>query len=307
MRAALAIGILILALATPASALVCGDAILDDLLGEACDDGALNGTPGSCCTAGCQFEPATTVCRPAVDACDVEETCTGADATCPLDALVPDTDLDGVCDAVDVCPDVFDPAQADADNDGLGDECDVCSNVLPSFADRGRVTMGQLDTAPGDDTLKIKGRCIPFLETPEINPVLNGIRILMHDKFGGVVFDLAIPPGEYSTVTRSGWRSHEFPAGITSQYRNTGAVVPLVNGIKKVKLVLKSGLGLTKFGVRGKGGSYPLAPGAEPVRVTFVVSPPVASNGQCCEMLFTGPEPNPVCRFTAGAGTLRCK
>jgi hypothetical protein len=303
----LAIGIWVVTLATPASALVCGDAILDDLLGETCDLGPLNGTPGTCCTAGCQLEPAATVCRPAADDCDVEETCTGVDATCPADVLVPDADLDAFCDAIDVCPDVFDPAQADVDNDGLGDACDVCSNVLPSFADRSRVTMGQLDTPPGDDTLKIKGRCIPFLEAPAIDPATNGIRIVMHDKFDAVVFDATIPPGQFSTVTRSGWKSHEFPSGITSLYRNPGSVVPLVNGIKKVKLVLKSGLGLTKFGVRGKGGSYPVALGAEPVRVTFVVSPPSAVNGQCCEMLFTGPEPNPVCRFTEGGGTLRCK
>jgi hypothetical protein len=63
----------------------------------------------------------------------------------------------------------------------------------------------------------------------------------MQDKFDNIVFDVTIPPGEFSTVTRSGWQQHEFPAGITTQYRNPGAVVPLINGIKKVKLVLRTG------------------------------------------------------------------
>ena len=35
-----------------------------------------------------------------------------------------DADADGVCDAVDVCPEVPDPEQADGDGDGVGDACD---------------------------------------------------------------------------------------------------------------------------------------------------------------------------------------
>jgi hypothetical protein len=300
----------VLAAALPARAQVpitCGDGITDTLLGEACDAGLLNGTPGSCCGADCQFVSAGTECRPAVDACDVAETCTGADATCPADVLVPDTDGDGFCDAIDDCPNAFDPAQTDSDNDGVGDACDVCTNLLPSFADRSHVVIGRLDTPPGDDTLKIKGRCVPFQESPQIDPVANGLRIVMQDATNAVVLDTTIPSGVYSSVTRAGWTSHQFPTGVTAQYGNAGAILPLLSGIRKVKLVLKNGLGITKFSVRGKGGSYPIAPGQEPIRVTFIVSPPIASNGQCCEMLFTGPKPNPTCSFVGDNSTLRCK
>ncbi len=38
----------------------------------------------------------------------------------------PDADADGVPDAVDVCPQVADPAQVDTDSDGAGDACDLC-------------------------------------------------------------------------------------------------------------------------------------------------------------------------------------
>jgi hypothetical protein len=39
-------------------------------------------------------------------------------------AWAADTDLDGVDDAIDNCPSVFNPTQADADADGIGDQCD---------------------------------------------------------------------------------------------------------------------------------------------------------------------------------------
>jgi thermolysin metallopeptidase-like protein/thrombospondin type 3 repeat protein len=40
---------------------------------------------------------------------------------------IPDADGDGLPDASDTCPTVFDPTGADADEDGLGDVCDSCS------------------------------------------------------------------------------------------------------------------------------------------------------------------------------------
>jgi len=46
----------------------CGDGTTDP--GEDCDLGAGNGTPGSCCTASCQFASSATVCRAAAGACD---------------------------------------------------------------------------------------------------------------------------------------------------------------------------------------------------------------------------------------------
>jgi hypothetical protein len=52
------------------------------------------------------------------DACD----------PCPYDAL-DDSDRDGVCQGVDVCPGRQDPAQEDQDGDGVGDQCDNCPTV----------------------------------------------------------------------------------------------------------------------------------------------------------------------------------
>ena len=50
---------------------------------EQCDEGVVNGSPTSCCSAICQFVSTGTVCRPAADTCDHVEICTGTSATCP--------------------------------------------------------------------------------------------------------------------------------------------------------------------------------------------------------------------------------
>jgi len=50
---------------------VCGNGLLET--GESCDEGAANGTLGSCCTAACGFRTGGEVCRPAAGDCDTPE------------------------------------------------------------------------------------------------------------------------------------------------------------------------------------------------------------------------------------------
>ena len=118
------------------SYVTCGNGAVD--AGEQCDDGAANGTAGSCCAANCTFKtsgtactddgnPCTTdtcsgssnlcqhapgnagtVCRAAADVCDVAETCTGSSATCPPDGVRPNTFVcragsGDICDPSETC------------------------------------------------------------------------------------------------------------------------------------------------------------------------------------------------------------
>jgi cysteine-rich repeat protein len=120
----------------------CGNDVLE--FGEECDDG--NTADGDCCSATCQYEPPTTVCRPAADVCDVAENCDGAGA-CPTDAFEPATTecraAAGVCDAPDYCDGVSAACTADAK---LSTECRASAGVcdIAEFCD------GATDDCPTD-------------------------------------------------------------------------------------------------------------------------------------------------------------
>jgi len=78
-----------------ASALSCGDGVVNTEAGETCDLGSANGRPDSCCTSQCRLRAAGDVCRPSTDACDLAEVCDGTNAACPADAFAPNG---AICD-----------------------------------------------------------------------------------------------------------------------------------------------------------------------------------------------------------------
>lgn len=66
----------------------CGNGQLDP--GEVCDQGFLqNGVFGSCCSAVCQYQSPSVMCRNPFD-CNPAEFCTGASGACPPDVQDPD-------------------------------------------------------------------------------------------------------------------------------------------------------------------------------------------------------------------------
>ncbi|HVO22422.1 MAG TPA: hypothetical protein VMW56_02200 [Candidatus Margulisiibacteriota bacterium] len=64
---------------------VCGNGVVEP--GEQCDQGAANGTAGSCCNSTCTFTSSGTQCRASAGVCDVPESCTGTSGACPADAF----------------------------------------------------------------------------------------------------------------------------------------------------------------------------------------------------------------------------
>jgi hypothetical protein len=84
---------------------LCGNGAIDS--GEQCDQGAANGTPGSCCTASCGLRAAGLFCRLPMDACDAAELCDGVNPICPPDAYSPGSQVcrpgAGDCDPAELC------------------------------------------------------------------------------------------------------------------------------------------------------------------------------------------------------------
>jgi len=69
---------------------LCGDGVNDGApAGEECDEGAANGTAGSCCTSSCKLKPAPTECRAGGGECNPAEVCNGVSGSCPADGFTP--------------------------------------------------------------------------------------------------------------------------------------------------------------------------------------------------------------------------
>jgi len=273
----------------------CGNGTLDP--GEQCDGGAVIG--GDCCTDTCTVVSAGTVCRPAVDVCDITESCDGASGSCPSDQKLPDGDGDTVCDLIDICPVDPDPQQLDGDLDGLGDACDPCTNgVAVSTA---RLKLTKYTTGGGDDTFSFTG-ALDFASPPTLLPEAQGVRVIVEDEAGAPLFDVEVPGGAYDPLTRTGWTANK--AGTSHTFRSHDAIDGVVN---KVKLSTSGAHpDVVKFNVSGRGGSYATLPVDVPLSATMVLDAPTAATGLCGEVTFSGAPPLG-CLFNTPGSTLGCK
>lgn len=269
----------------------CGDGFLDPA--EECDGGA----GPSCCSAACTIVAAGTTCRPAADACDVEEACDGIGAECPADDVLPDADEDGVCDEQDICPLAPDPLQQDGDGDGLGDACDPCTSGAP--LDRPTLRFGGLATPGGDDTVKILGS-VTLPGPPAISPQTTGARVLMHAADGRLLFDAWLPPGPFDAETGRGWRVA--PNGKVRKFQSPTAVGDLVRRLRIVRAVKPGRYNLKMIGAGLDLSELPLF-GA--LQVTIVLDPPGAALGRCSELTFGQPEH--ACALSDDRSALVCK
>jgi cysteine-rich repeat protein len=263
---------------------------------ESCD-----GIDDDCPADG--FAPSSQECRASGGACDLAEHCTGVDATCPPDTGLPDTDGDGVCDALDDCPSVADPAQTNGDADPLGDACDPCTGGVP--AAKQKLTLTKLLAPAGDDRLAFKGQAVlasPF--DPPLDPLANGVRLLIEDATGAPVLDATVAGGAYDSVTREGWKVNGSATAWTYKSPGTQPQGITVVGVK----TSSNSPGLVKLKAKGKDGSYAVAPANLPVRVTVVLDPPTAATGECVEATWTAPPPVvPSCSAVATGNVVKCK
>ena len=150
----------------------CGDSQRDDDAcgneqvegpGEQCDLGALNGAPGSCCTAECQLESASTECNASEGACDFAAFCTGTSPFCPPNELnrlghicrLPTGD----CDSLEFCLGVSPACPADVhfpagtvcrDSAGACDMEETCTGETAECPADARAAIGAVCRESGD-------------------------------------------------------------------------------------------------------------------------------------------------------------
>ena len=179
--------------------------------------------------------------------------------------------------------------QCDDGNTVSGDGCDSNCQMECATVTQGRLTIGKLDTPPGDDTLSFQGALtLRSPVSPALNPLANGVRLLIDDT-AGTVLDVTVPGGTYWTVNKS---------GTTWAYRDKSPTPP--HGIYKVIVQDKSAIapGLVRFAVSGKAASAAVASTDLPMTARMIIAP---TGGQCGEATF------PSCAFNASGSKLRCK
>jgi hypothetical protein len=149
----------------------------------------------------------------------------------------------------------------------------------------------------GDDRLSFKGViALAPPVAPALDPIANGLVVRMDDG-PTTVLDVAVPPGAYDTVARSGWQVNKAGTRWTWKAPKTGGPAAL----KKVVLVDKSAKtpGQVTFRVTGKDGSYAFS-------TDVVPSVRLPGTRACFEATFPATPPaKPSC--SVAKNTLTCK
>ena len=229
--------------------LECGDGGIDP--GEQC------GEPGLSCGDPC---------------------CSCAQCTCVADPVV--------CGDGRVCGD--ETCEDDGDCAG-GQTCQGCRCANPPPCASGIVlAKAALKLVASPFALRLKGQAVVPKPWLGVDPLANGVRVVVDGETGSGGVDVVVPGG-------AGWR--------TNATRTRWIFTGNAGGITKVVVRDRSRAqnGLVRVGVRGKGGSVAL-PAPAAVRATMVLGAP----GECASLTWNPPDGvRPRC--AGGAAKLVCR
>jgi ELWxxDGT repeat protein len=171
----------------------------------------------------------------------------------------------------------------DSDGDGLCDAVDPCTAVPQAVVDSPVVVLRNIAPPAGDDRLAINARVsLPGLLP--LDPAQRGLRIQLRDAHGAAAIDVTIAGG-------SGWRSRTIRRRHIWTYTDGSDSPP--GGIYQVRVWSDLRGGPLRVSVRGRNGTYPVDAAGLPLTLSLVFDPPTAQTGQCGEVTFAAA----ACRF----------
>jgi len=169
-------------------------------------------------------------------------------------------------------------------------------------ASKSTIRIRRLDTPPGDDALALRGEVtLPHPFNPPLDPVANGVELIVADAIGARILDVVLPGGAYDRATKTGWKAAG--SGRKWTYVNRGATPP--SGITHVIIKDRStrSPGLVQFAVKGSNGSYSVDEAGLPLTALIAVQPPAVESSQCAVASFA--EPAAACTLRRGKAVCR--
>ena len=248
---------------------------------ESCN-GVANACPAD------SFVPGGTVCRAAAGPCDVAEACSGSAAACPTNVVLPDSDEDALCDAIDPCTNV-------GGGRTLGG-----TNPIPKIV----LTRINTDTVPNNDHLTFTGAFVlpASADFGDLNPQAYGARVVLRNRFGVAELDVTLPGGIYNGANTRGWKLTN--QGKTWTYTDSTATP--IGAITTVNLYDRNTQLPNRVEIRvvGDDGTYPVVSGDEPIDGILTIGGPAqAAAGLCGETAFVPAE----CFYNLSGNQLTCR
>ncbi|MBY0278353.1 hypothetical protein K2Z84_23740 [Candidatus Binatia bacterium] len=259
--------------------------------GATCTDDGLVCSEDICDGAGACTHPAGNtgaICAVAADACELDAACDGVSTACPANPQLPDGDNDGQCDEIDACT-----------------TYDLTQIFATKPKSRLVLTKINTDVTPGNDGLVISASfsLAPGHTFAEVDPIGEGVRVLLLNDAGTSRLDAAIPGGAYNTTTKVGWKV----SGNGKTWRYIDKSASPAGGIFSVVINNKSTASTprgVKVTVKGRKGTYPVVGSDVPVQAIVTLGDATAAeNGLCGESAYLSTS----CAFNAPQNKLTCR